>query len=59
MSTTRQPANDRLPYSIHVEPAEQGGATYEKCLDCGRECITAMGGFDGLLHAEDCRHRDR
>ncbi len=43
------------PYTTHVEPAAQGGKTYVRCSDCGREVI----GRDPsrLLHAAGCSQR--
>jgi hypothetical protein len=45
-----------LPYSTHIEPAEQGGEEYERCLDCGNELLTMLGGFDRVTHREECQH---
>lgn len=43
------------PYTTHIESPDQGGLRYERCRDCQRECIVAHGGFDGIIHADDCR----
>lgn len=41
-------------YTEHVEPPEQGGGTYVRCTDCGRELLVSLGGRERLPHAEGC-----
>lgn len=42
-------------YTYHVEPPEQGGARYVRCVGCGREVIPADP--DRLSHSETCPNR--
>lgn len=62
MSKTEPAAQERAAttdetesYTTHVEPPAQGGGTYVRCTDCGREVI----GTDPsrLPHAAGCSHR--
>lgn len=43
------------PYTVHMEPVEQGGGTYARCTGCSRE-ILPVGRFDKLPHADGCPH---
>lgn len=47
---------DGAAYTVHVEPAEQGGGSYARCRECKRE-ILPVGRFENLEHAEECTLR--
>ena len=38
----------------HLEPPEQGGATYYRCEDCGRESLRRGDLERSQFHAEGC-----
>lgn len=54
-TAAEKPADETESYTTHVESPAQGGETYVRCPDCGREVI----GTDPsrLPHAAGCSHR--
>ena len=41
----------------HLEPTEQGGTTYYRCEDCGRESLRRGDVEYSEFHAEECALR--
>lgn len=44
---------DERPYTVHVEPPEQGSEKYARCVGCGQE-IVPVGRFEYLSHSDNC-----
>jgi len=62
MTTTNsldKSASPDAPYTNHVEPIEQGGEPYIRCKECEAELLTRLGGWDNLVHKQQCSHYDR
>lgn len=57
-STTQSVGTDteNQPFTVHREPADQGGNQYLKCKCCKREVIGDD--FSRLNHREGCRHHN-
>jgi hypothetical protein len=44
---------DERRFTLHIEPAGQGGEEYARCTGCGREILTEIG-IEKLGHPSDC-----
>lgn len=53
-TTTTEPDLSELITGPFVEPIEQGGASYWKCADCGRESIRRIDLEHPAFHASGC-----
>jgi hypothetical protein len=53
-----QDTDETLITGPHLEPPEQGGATYYRCEDCGRESLR-RGDVERLSFLYDCSPRSR
>lgn len=48
---------DHPAFTYHIEPPEQGGEEYARCIDCGYEILTEYG-VDTLGHADGCSNEN-
>jgi hypothetical protein len=55
--TATQDDDETLITGPHLEPPEQGGATYYRCEDCGRESLRRGDVERSEFHAEGCALR--